>query len=165
MLRSAAVMLLALVLLIGSTASRSGAQQPSARPYDLTDVDWLLDVWVHPGGDQIACEAWNRVSDHTFEGRGFKVQEGDTVTTEVLRLVKMGDGVYFISMVAHNLRPVSFKLVKLAGTIAVFENLEHDFPQRIVYSLEGDQLTGQIEGEKDGETRGVDFPFIRATRR
>jgi hypothetical protein len=162
MARTVTSLLLLFVTLVGSIASGSSHDQAPADTYDLTDVEWVLGVWVHPGGAQIACEAWNRASENTFEGRGFQVKDGDTVTTETLRLVKMGEGVYFISMVAHNLRPVSFKLVKLDGTVAVFENLEHDFPQRIVYSLEGDQLTGRIEGEKNGKTRGVDFPFVRA---
>ena len=124
-------------------------EDAAPKQYDLTHMEYVLGDWVHPGGAQIACESWRRVSDDTFEGRGYQVKEGDTVTTEVLRLVKMGEGVYFISMVAHNLRPISFKLVQLDGTVAVFENSEHDFPQRIVYSLEGDQLTGRIEGEKN----------------
>jgi hypothetical protein len=29
----------------------------------------------------------------------------------------------------------------------VFENLEHDFPQRIIYSRSGDTLTARIEDE------------------
>jgi hypothetical protein len=71
---------------------------------------------------------------------------------------------------AHNLRPISFKLVKLTGTVAVFENLEHDFPQRIEYSLEGDQLTGRIEGDKKRQDtrRGLSVyprikPLVRPT--
>jgi hypothetical protein len=164
MLRRLPVCLLLCAALAFSDVSGTSQDQPSEEAFDLSDLEFLLGVWVHPGGDQIACEAWQKVSDHTFEGRGFQVKDGDTVTTEVLRLVKMGEGVYFISMVAHNLRPVSFRLVQLDGTVAVFENLEHDFPQRIVYSLEGDQLTGRIEGEKDGKMRRVEFPFVRVNK-
>jgi hypothetical protein len=41
-----------------------------------------------------------------------------------------------------------------AGEEAVFENLEHDFPVRIVYRPEGHAtLFPRIEG-RDGETRG-----------
>ena len=32
----------------------------------------------------------------------------------------------------------------------IFENLEHDFPQRIIYRREGDRLIARIEGEVNG---------------
>ena len=44
---------------------------------------------------------------------------------------------------------------------ARFENLEHDFPQRIIYRRDGDSLTGRIEGVSMGKERAVDFPLKR----
>lgn len=56
----------------------------------------------------------------------------------------------------------SFKLVKLEKNLAVFENPEHDFPQRIIYKLEdGETLKARIEGKSKGKERGVDFPMKR----
>jgi hypothetical protein len=46
------------------------------------------------------------------------------------------------------------------GTV-VFENLEHDFPQRVGYDRKGDTLVGWIEGAKDGKTRRIEFPYKR----
>lgn len=43
----------------------------------------------------------------------------------------------------------------------LFENPEHDFPQRIGYRLEGDRLTAWIEGTRDGRTRRGEFPYHR----
>ena len=43
---------------------------------------------------------------------------------------------------------------------AVFENPQHDFPQRISYELKGDgTLLAAIEGTKNGKTRRVEFPY------
>lgn len=57
----------------------------------------------------------------------------------------------------------SFKLVKHGEGEALFENPEHDFPQRIIYRLEKDgSLFARIEGTINGKERGVDFPMKRA---
>ncbi len=46
----------------------------------------------------------------------------------------------------------------------VFENKEHDFPQRIVYTRHGhDSLTVRIEGIMDGQERATTFSFKRGT--
>jgi hypothetical protein len=40
----------------------------------------------------------------------------------------------------------------------VFENLEHDFPQRIEYQRDGDRLTATISGPgEDGEVQSISF--------
>jgi hypothetical protein len=52
-------------------------------------------------------------------------------------------------------------LVKSSPGELTFENLQHDFPQRIIYRVDGRKLHARIEGTKDGKTRGVDFPYTR----
>jgi len=69
------------------------------------------------------------------------------------------DGVYYV---AHpKARPgTDFKLVRCEGAEAVFENLQHDFPQRIIYRKNPDgSLHARVEGPKEGKTVGQDFPF------
>jgi hypothetical protein len=55
--------------------------------------------------------------------------------------------------------------VFLSRTIAeheiVFENLQHDFPQRIGYKRDGDSLLAWIEGARNGQARRVEFPYKR----
>lgn len=49
------------------------------------------------------------------------------------------------------------------ATMAVFENPNHDFPQRIIYRLVTvDSLVARIEGRIDGKERSSDFPYRRA---
>jgi len=44
----------------------------------------------------------------------------------------------------------------------VFENLQHDFPQRVGYRREGQALLAWIEGTQEGELRRIEFPYRRA---
>ena len=44
----------------------------------------------------------------------------------------------------------------------IFENLQHDFPQRIGYQRNGpDSLLAWIEGTEKGQVRRVEFPYRR----
>ena len=56
--------------------------------------------------------------------------------------------------------------VFLARTVSessvIFENLQHDFPQRIGYQRNGpDLLLAWIEGTEKGQVRRVEFPYRR----
>ncbi len=54
----------------------------------------------------------------------------------------------------------SFRLIRLTEQEAIFENAEHDFPQRIGYRFEsGGKLTAWIEGTINGKDKKIDFPF------
>jgi hypothetical protein len=49
--------------------------------------------------------------------------------------------------------------------VVVFENLSHDFPQRVIYRRNADSsITARIEGTVNGEARGRDFPYRRCQR-
>ena len=48
----------------------------------------------------------------------------------------------------------------LSDREVIFENPDHDFPQRVIYRLISDEdLLGRIEGMIDGKERAVDFPL------
>jgi hypothetical protein len=53
-------------------------------------------------------------------------------------------------------------MVSMSEYDVVFENKEHDFPQRIIYRLVANgKLLGRIEGVVDGAERSADFPMTR----
>jgi hypothetical protein len=90
------------------------------------------------------------------------VKDGKTREYEFMRIVQNDDGsMEFISKPSGQ-EQTSFKLIKLEGKKAVFENALHDFPQRVIYYMIGaDSLVGRIEGTMDAKARGIDFPYRR----
>lgn len=54
-----------------------------------------------------------------------------------------------------------FKMIEMAANKVVFENPEHDFPQRIIYEREGDTLTARIEGTQNGEPHHQQWSWQR----
>lgn len=69
--------------------------------------------------------------------------------------------------VAYVARPsrqaeTTFPATQIGDSLLVFENLAHDFPQRIIYRRRGaDSVIARIEGPRNGQTRGIDFPMRR----
>jgi hypothetical protein len=123
--------------------------------------DWLIDTWVQKNDESSIIEEWRRVSDTILQGRGLLIQnEGsDKKTTETILLVQIDGEVFYIAKAAQNDLPVSFRMVSISDQNAVFENLDHDFPKRIEYSLNSN---GDLEAiVSDGGDRGFSLLFTR----
>ncbi|MFQ5652713.1 MAG: DUF6265 family protein [bacterium] len=130
----------------------------------LEKMRWLLGVWRRESDRGLTHETWRKLSDRTFEGESVRISKasGDTVFTESLRLVQMQGELFYLPKVAENAYPVPFKLVAFQGNRVVFENPEHDFPQRIIYYREdADSLTVTVEGATKDDNRRIDFHFRR----
>jgi hypothetical protein len=59
--------------------------------------------------------------------------------------------------------PAEFESVAVSDSAVTFENLAHDFPQRVIYRRRGaDALVARVEGMRGGQLRGSDYPYRRA---
>jgi hypothetical protein len=55
-----------------------------------------------------------------------------------------------------------FHSITITENSIVFENLAHDFPQRVGYQLVGpDSLMAWIEGPRNGKMKRIEFPYQR----
>lgn len=127
----------------------------------LETVAWLVGTWQAESGDRLLTETWTSASPITLEGRGVTRSRADgrVLDAEDLRLVAMGDGVFYVAKVAHNERPVAFALNSCADGLLVFENAAHDFPRRLEYRRVGaDRLEVTVS---DGGARGFRLDFSR----
>ena len=128
----------------------------------LDDLGWLTGSWKRIAGTGFVFENWHKVSENTFEGVGLKVVDDDTTVLERLRLEQFGAEIFYVAKVDHNELPVAFKLVKKSENQWVFENLAHDFPQRITYTRESDKaINVRVEKDNEGKSEGFDVKFIK----
>jgi len=129
---------------------------------DLEDLLWLEGEWQRETRAGTAVERWTR-SGTGLVGEGRTTSGDESVLSESLLLLKMGDSVLYIAWPAQNPYPVAFVLVSRDSGGFVFENTTHDFPQRIIYQRTADDaLTVVIEGPGEGgELRRVEFHFVR----
>lgn len=152
----------ALTSLLLASALAAPAHADVASCPHLQSVAWLLGTWRAESRDTLISETWVAVSDTTYEGRGVTRSrtDGSTREEEDLRLVAMGDGVFYVAKVAQNERPVAFRLTSCADGRFVFENPAHDFPRRIEYRRVDD---ARFEAHvSDGGSRGFRLEFSRS---
>jgi hypothetical protein len=127
----------------------------------LDAAQWLVGSWRAESRDSVVTETWTEVGARTYEGRGETRAraDGQLRDQEDLRLVAMGDGVFYVAKVAHNDRPVAFRLTTCGDGRLVFENPSHDFPRRIEYRrLDGIRFEVHVS---DGAGRGFRLEFTR----
>ena len=129
----------------------------------IDGINWLAGCWESNQSGRVSMERWTKPLGKMMLSTSQMVKNGKTLSFEFLRIVEDDTGLYYISKPSENKEETSFKLIKFASTEVVFENPEHDFPQRIIYRLEPDKsLLARIEGKNKGKEMGIDFPMKRA---
>jgi hypothetical protein len=135
----------------------------SAAVPSVSDLDWLAGCWAGDGSEAGSGENWMTPAGGMMLGVGRTVRAGKAVAFEFMRIVESEDGSlrFFAAPAGRDATP--FELVELGDRQVVFENPEHDFPQRIIYRLiSNTRLLGRIEGTTNGDITAADFPMTRA---
>ncbi len=128
----------------------------------LKDLKWMLGKWESKTDEGILYEDWNKLNDSTFNGHAYAISlDGDTTFNENAKVV-LRNGTIIYSVTVNNEESTDFTLVDNEQQ-AVFENINHDYPQRIIYkSLSSDSLFARIEGTVDGAEEAEDFRYGKA---
>jgi len=127
----------------------------------LNDLNWVEGTWKREGPRGPVFEQWTKVSNQTFEGVSFRISGGDTTFLEFIRLEQFGDEIFYTPKVPHNKYPVPFKLESVDERGFMFENPEHDFPQRIIYKQKKGSFHVRVEGSQNGSESGFDMDFVK----
>jgi hypothetical protein len=148
----------AFLVLVFLSASPLGTQ---ASPANLERLAWMSGHWNAVSGSTEVEEHWTAPAGNTMIGMGRTVVHGETRSFEYLRIVRRPDGIFYIAQ-PQGAPPTEFKLVRLEGRSAVFENREHDFPKRILYRKEADGgLTARVEGTPEQKKLEEEFRYRR----
>jgi hypothetical protein len=160
----AAGMILAFASCAENTTKESqvATEQP-ARENRLEKLQWILGEWQMESPDGLFVEKWQQETDTSYIGEGSLTNnKGEVLFSEKLRVEQRGSDVWYIPTIAsqNNGQPVLFKEKALAANSVIFENPEHDFPQRIIYEKPSDSiLTARIEGKQNGKDAKEEYSF------
>jgi hypothetical protein len=131
-------------------APSAGAQEG----FTLADLSFLSGCWRGEMGSLDMREDWSAVEGGTMLGTTRFLRDDVVVDWEFGRFVEEESGVTLWPYPRGVVSEHGFPLVRIEGEEYVFENLEHDFPVRIVYVRRGeDRLEPRIEG-RDGQGPG-----------
>lgn len=109
---------------------------------DDTDLSWLSGHWRSEGDGRVSEEIWTAPEGGIMLGVGRSLRDGQARGFEFL-MISFGEETVYHAQPGGR-PPVRFTLVESSDSHAVFENPEHDFPQRITYRREGGELHAAI---------------------
>jgi hypothetical protein len=126
---------------------------------EIDKLQWMSGTWLQSKDKDSVEESWVGPRNKVMVGVNLTVSARRGTSYEFLRIVEGTDGLrYFASPGGKT--PVEFKLKEISDKKVVFENLAHDFPQRILYWLDADgALKARIEGTMQGKERALEWRF------
>jgi hypothetical protein len=139
--------------------SAGAAFSQHSRP-SIDSLRWLCGCWeLNIEGRRIS-EHWMKPAGRIMLGMSRTVSGEKTAEFEFLRIVQdEKEEIYYIARPSGQ-QEASFRLAECGPGLAVFENMEHDFPQRIIYRTQfDDSLHARIEGTFKGKEKRIDFPM------
>lgn len=141
----------------------SGIGLAEEKTFTINDLAWLKGCWSLSRNGRETTEHWLKPAGGTMLGISRTVADGKTVESEFIQIRQEPSGEIFFVAKPSGQSEATFKLVKGSANEVIFENPQHDFPQRVIYRREGDgSLLGRIEGVSKGKEKSVDFPMTRA---
>ena len=139
-----------LALLLGPIAAGAQARIPS--------LAWMAGTWVHEDARRRVTEGWIGPGNGTMLGTNLTARADGRALFEFMRMAETPEGVSYYASPAG--RPaVEFRAKEVGAARVVFENLTHDFPQRVIYWKEGEVLAARVEGTLQGKERSEEWRF------
>lgn len=144
------------------SAAEPAGESSIARVATLDDFAWLTGYWVGEAQGVTMEECWLPPSGGLVLGLHRDVLPSGKSSFEFFRIEVGEKGIAYMAS-PRGASPTPFWLVSSGPSKAVFENLEHDFPRRITYWLDADDvLHARVEGPDDGKTRVEEWFWRRA---
>ena len=158
---------LAVLAVVGGVRARAVARETRPQPTRgrIESLAWLSGCWERRGQRGVTEEQWARPAGGTMIGFSRTVRHvadrDSTTEYEFLRaFTREGKLVY--AALPSGQRYAEFTETSAGDSSVVFENPQHDFPQRITYTRRGaDSVVARIDGMIQGQSRAIDFPYVR----
>lgn len=155
--------LLSIASIIISCGNLRNQNKTNSNNFSLIEkASWLIGKWQNNSTEGNVTEIWEKSNDSTFIGKSYFVVGKDTISSETIKLEQNNEELFYIPTVRdqNNRQPVKFRLTSLTNKQLVFENPEHDFPQKISYTqIRNDSLIAEISGVLDGKQNSQKFPM------
>ena len=130
---------------------------------DLDSLAWLSGCWVGEQGGVVTEECWSVPRGGLMLGWNRSGGDGTRVGFEFLRIQDAGQGLAYLASPGGR-PPTPFPVASIEERQVIFENAEHDFPQRIRYRLDvNGMLHVRIEGQAQGKSQSIEWLWQRSS--
>ena len=158
---------LCLALLLPGALGAADQKKPGkpAPSPAITRLAWLAGRWRMEKSGRVIDEQWMAPAAGVMLGMVRTVRKGKVVEHEFVQIREGPGGDLFYISQPSGQKEAAFQLTSLTDTEAVFENPQHDFPQKIICTLRADgTLLAASEGPgPDGQVKRIEYPYQRVT--
>lgn len=126
----------------------------------IEKAQWLMGRWQNTSAKGLLTEIWRKENDSTLVGQSYFIAGRDTLSFENIRLEQRNGILSYIPTVRdQNMgQAIYFTLTLSTDSTLVFENPEHDFPQKISYTIMAkDSLIAEVSAVVDGKVKSQSF--------
>ncbi|MDW5289902.1 DUF6265 family protein [Formosa sp. PL04] len=112
------------------------------------DFDWLLGNWKRLDEElgKATFENWKKINDTEYSGIGFTKQNGDTISQELIQLIKVNEAWDLNVKTPEEDSWTIFEGIKHNTDSFTCENTEIEFPNTIKYWINGTTLHAMVSG-------------------
>lgn len=123
---------------------------------------FMSGSWHGTFGGTIVDEQWTSAEGGMMLATSRTIAPNGRTSFEFLRIERRNGTLVYLAM--PQARPeTTFPLKTMTDSRVVFENLEHDYPQRILYWRDGAKLCGRVEGMVKGMLEGEEWCWSAAS--
>ena len=126
------------------------------------DFSWLSGEWLACGPTSIVEEHWLGPAGNGVLVGANLARSAKGSSHEFFRIGPARNGAWGFHAQPGGAPPVMFAISEHKEKRVVFENKDHDFPQRVIYWREGANLRARIEGHIAGKPEFEEWSFAPA---
>jgi len=132
---------------------------PSRAP---SSVAWLSGCWESSNGTWLIEERWSPARGGVMLETG-RTTNGDSLVEYEFVVLHLSPSLAYEAHPSGQ-TPTTFPVQQATDSSLIFENLKHDFPQRVAYQRRGgDSLLAWIEGPAGGQIKRFEFHYHRVS--
>ena len=124
-------------------------------------ISLLSGYWLSCNEGVEISETWSDLRSGMLLGTSITVNRSGKLSWESARIAPSDEGYVFFANPSGQ-APTRFQLKSAERNELVFENLEHDFPQRLIYRRDKDKLHARIEGMVEGKPESEEWTYRAA---
>jgi hypothetical protein len=125
-----------------------------------TMPEWMAGSWTSQHDGVRMEEHWTRGDGGLMVGMHQDVVAGGRISFEFLRIERRDGKLVYLAMPRARAE-TPFPLKSATADRVVFENPDHDFPQRIIYWRDGARLCARTEGTIKGKAESEEWCWNR----
>ena len=151
---------------IGLPTLASRPTVPTAATPPLSAISFMTGCWTGASSNGATIEEhYSEAADNLLIGMTRYVRGGHVVDFE-FTTIERSDSSFVMTPRPKGVKSDSFPLKEVTDGKAVWENLKHDFPQRIIYRRGADgSLIARIEGTTPRGERNMEWTMHPCVKR